>query len=210
MKDFGGTGFDSRDPFSGGLLGVVKKKKDVIKQTDFHDPVRESFEAELERVQKIQEQERQRIVEEQERALELARREEEERMRLAREQVERQRRLEEEAREAAWRAEQEQLEAMRRAEEQRVAREEERRRLFMEEERRKHAAKQKLLELEERMPRGRLKLERLVVIFWLMQMRKCQGWRKKKMSPGQLTWVTGRMVKEWWRGSQPQHLLIQV
>ncbi|XP_008241499.1 PREDICTED: uncharacterized protein LOC103339924 isoform X2 [Prunus mume] len=150
MKDFGGTGFDSRDPFSGGLLGVVKKKKDVIKQTDFHDPVRESFEAELERVQKMQEQERQRIVEEQERALELARREEEERMRLAREQVERQRRLEEEAREAAWRAEQEQLEAMRRAEEQRVAREEERRRLFMEEERRKHAAKQKLLELEER------------------------------------------------------------
>ena len=150
MKDFGSTGFDGRDPFSGGLLGVVKRKKDVLKQTDFHDPVRESFEAELERVQKMQEQERRRIVEEQERALELARREEEERVRLAREQEDRQRKLEEEAREAAWRAEQERLEAMRKAEEQRIAREEEKRRIFMEEERRKHAAKQKLLELEER------------------------------------------------------------
>ncbi|XP_004301560.1 PREDICTED: uncharacterized protein LOC101306533 [Fragaria vesca subsp. vesca] len=150
VEDFGSTDFDTRDPFSGGLLGVVKKKKDVTRQTDFHDPVRESFEAELERVQKMQEQERQRILDEQEKALELARREEEERARLAKEHIERQRRLEEEAREAAWRAEQEQLEAMRRAEEQRVAREEEKRRLFMEEERRKHAAKQKLIELEER------------------------------------------------------------
>ncbi|KAM1091236.1 hypothetical protein ACFX2J_018544 [Malus domestica] len=155
MKDFGGTGFDSRDPFSAGLFGVVKKKKDVVKQTDFHDPVRESFEAELERVQKMQEQERQRIIEEQERALELARREEEERMRMAREQEERQRKMEEEAREAAWRAEQEQLDAMRRAEEQRLAREEEKQRLFLEEERRKHAAKQKLLELEERIAKRR-------------------------------------------------------
>ncbi|KAE7999604.1 hypothetical protein FH972_004012 [Carpinus fangiana] len=150
MKDFGATGFDGRDPFSGGLVGVVKRKKDVPRQTDFHDPVRESFEAELERVQKMQEEERQRIIEEQERALELARREEEERARLAREQEERQRRLEEEAREAAWRAEQEQMEAIRKAEEQRIAREEEKQRMFMEEERRKQAAKQKLLELEQR------------------------------------------------------------
>lgn len=150
MKDFGAAGFDGRDPFSGGLVGLVKKKKDVPKQTDFHDPVRESFEAELERVQKMQEQERQRVIEEQERAMELARREEEERMRLAREQEEQQRRLEEEAREAAWRAEQERLEAMQRAEEHRIAREEERRRILMEEERRKQAAKQKLLELEEK------------------------------------------------------------
>ncbi|KAJ4829605.1 hypothetical protein Tsubulata_014270 [Turnera subulata] len=145
------TGFDGRDPFSGGLAGLVKKKKDVLKQTDFHDPVRESFEAELERVQKMQELERQRIIEEQERAMEQARKEEEERMRLAREQEERERRLEEEAREAAWRAEQERIEAMQRAEEQRIAREEEKRRMHMEEERRKQAAKQKLLELEERM-----------------------------------------------------------
>ncbi|XP_024022745.1 uncharacterized protein LOC21386270 [Morus notabilis] len=152
---FGTTGFDNRDPFSGGLLGVVKRKKDVHKQTDFHDPVRESFEAELERVQKMQEQERRRIIEEQERALELARREGEERARLAREQEDRQRRLEEEAREAAWRAEQERLEAMRRAEEQRITREEEKRRIFIEEERRKQAAKQKLLELEERMAKRR-------------------------------------------------------
>ncbi|XP_062102039.1 uncharacterized protein LOC133810364 [Humulus lupulus] len=149
MKDFG-TGFDGRDPFSGGLLGVVKRKKDAVKQTDFHDPVRESFEAELERVQKMQEQERRRIIEEHERALELARREEEERARMAREQEDRQRKLEEEAREATWRAEQERLEAMRKAEELRIAREEEKRRMFMEEERRKHAAKQKLLELEEK------------------------------------------------------------
>lgn len=150
MKDFGSTSFDGRDPFSAGLVGVVKKKKDVLKQTDFHDPVRESFEAELERVQKLQEQERQRIIEEQERALELARREEEDRLRVAREQEEQRRRLEEETREAVWRAEQEQLEATRKAEEQRIAREEERQRIIMEEERRKQAAKQKLLELEER------------------------------------------------------------
>ncbi|KAF5451329.1 hypothetical protein F2P56_026445 [Juglans regia] len=150
LKDFEAIGFDGRDPFSGSLVGVVKRKKDVPKQTDFHDPVRESFEAELLRVQKLQEEERQRIIEEQERALELARREEEERDRLAREQEERQRRLEEEAREAAWRAEQERLEAMQRAEEQRIAREEEKQRIIMEEERRKQAAKQKLLELEQR------------------------------------------------------------
>ncbi|KAK6924066.1 hypothetical protein RJ641_010266 [Dillenia turbinata] len=147
LKDFG----DGGDPFSMGLVGVVKRKKDVQKQTDFHDPVRESFEAELERVQKMQEQERQRIIEEQERALELARKEEEEREQLAREQEEQRRRLEEEAREAAWRAEQEQMEAMRRAEEQKIAREEEKRRILMEEERRKQAAKQKLLELEAKM-----------------------------------------------------------
>lgn len=150
MKEFGTTGFDGRDPFSGNLIGVVKRKKDVLRQTDFHDPVRESFEAELERVQKLQEQERQRIIEEQERALEMARREEEERARLVREQEQRQRKVEEEAREAAWRAEQERLEAIRRAEEQRLARENEKRRIVLEEERRKQAAKQKLLELEER------------------------------------------------------------
>lgn len=151
MKDFGASSFDGRDPFTAGLVGVVKRKKDVVKQTDFHDPVRESFEAELERVQQIQEQERQRIIEEQERALELARREEEERMRLAREHEERQRRAEEEAREAAWRAEQERLEAIQKAEELRIAREEERQRIFLEEERRKQAARLMLLELEERM-----------------------------------------------------------
>ncbi|TKY55712.1 Switch-associated protein 70 [Spatholobus suberectus] len=153
MKDFGGSGFDGRDLFSGGLVGVVKKKKDVPKQTDFHDPVRESFEAELERVQRMQEQERQRIIEEQERVLELARREEEERLRQAREQEEAQRRLEEEAREAAWRAEQERIEALRKAEEQRLAREEEKQRILLEEDRRKQAAKQKLLELEQRIAR---------------------------------------------------------
>ncbi|XP_061337768.1 uncharacterized protein LOC133284711 [Gastrolobium bilobum] len=151
MKDFGGSGFDGRDL----LVGVVKKKKDILKQTNFHDPVRESFEAELERVQRMQEQERQRIIEEQERALELARREEEERLRQAREQEERQRRLEEEAREAAWRAEQERIEALRKAEEQRLAREEEKQRIILEEERRKQAAKQKLLELEQRIARRR-------------------------------------------------------
>lgn len=153
MKDFGASGFDGRDIFSAGLVGVVKKKKDVLKQTDFHDPVRESFEAELERVQRMQEQERQRIIEEQERALELARRQEEERLRQAREQEERQRRLEEEAREAAWRAEQERIETLRKAEELRLAREEEKQRILLEEERRKQAAKQKLLELEQRIAR---------------------------------------------------------
>ncbi|KAE8695359.1 TUDOR-SN protein 1 isoform 2 [Hibiscus syriacus] len=149
LKDFGATGFDGRNPFASNLVGVIKRK-DVHKQTDFLDPVRESFEAELERVQNMQEQERQRIVAEQERALEEARREEEDRLQLAREKEEQQRRIEEEAREAAWRAEQEQLEALQREEEQRIAREEEKHRILMEEERRKQAAKQKLLELEER------------------------------------------------------------
>lgn len=149
-KEFGATGFDGRDPFSGGLIGVIKRKKDVLKQTEFHDPVRESFEAELERVQKLQEQERQRIIEEQERALEMARREEEERARLAREQEERQRKMEEEAREAAYKEEQERLDAIQRAEELRIAREKEKQRVIIEEERRKQAAKQKLLELEEK------------------------------------------------------------
>ncbi|KAK9713523.1 hypothetical protein RND81_06G032600 [Saponaria officinalis] len=147
------TSFDGQDPFSGNILGVVKRKKDSSKMIDFHDPVRESFEAELERVQKIQEQERQRVIEEQERAMEMARREEEERLRVIREQEEHQRRMEEEAREAAWRAENEKLEVMRRAEELRIAREEEKQRMMMEEERRKQAAKQKLLELEERIAR---------------------------------------------------------
>ncbi|XP_015168896.1 uncharacterized protein [Solanum tuberosum] len=148
LKDFESAVFDERDLFSGGIAGVIKRKKDVVKQTDFYDPVRESFEAELERVQKMQELERQRVMEEQERALEQSRREEEERQRLIREEEERRLKLEEEARDTAWRAEQERLDAVRRAEEKRIAREEEKRRIFMEEERRKHAAKQKLLELE--------------------------------------------------------------
>lgn len=153
VEDWGNTTFDESDPFSGTLLGIVKRKKDTSKQVDFHDPVRESFEAELERVQKLQEQERQRIIEEQERALEMARKEEEERLRMLREQEEHQRQMEEEAREAAWRAEQERLEAIRRAEEHKTVREEEKRRMSMEEERRKQAAKQKLLELEQRIAR---------------------------------------------------------
>ncbi|KAF9599946.1 hypothetical protein IFM89_001981 [Coptis chinensis] len=154
LKDFNSvTGFDGTDPFTGTFAGVLKRKKDVLKQAEFHDPVRDSFEAELERVQKLQEQERQRVIDEQERALELARKEEEERERISREEEERRRRVEEEAREAAWRAEHERLEAVRRAEEQKTAREEEKRRLLMEEERRKEAARQKLLELEARIAR---------------------------------------------------------
>ncbi|CBI21433.3 unnamed protein product, partial [Vitis vinifera] len=132
----------------------------LAKPTDFHDPVRESFEAELERVQKMQEMERQKIIEEQERAMELARREEEERARLAREQEEQQRKLEEEARQAAWRAEQDRVEAVRRAEEQKIAREEEKRRILVEEERRKQAAKQKLMELEAKIARRQAEMSK--------------------------------------------------
>ncbi|XP_039144439.1 uncharacterized protein LOC120281811 [Dioscorea cayenensis subsp. rotundata] len=151
-------GFDSGDLFSGDLSGdlnvkLFRKRKDVLKQADFHDPVRESFEAELERVQHMQEQQRQRVLEEQARALEIARKEEEERERLVREEEERRRLVEEEAREAAWRAEQERLEAVRRADELKIAREEERRRIQMEEERRKEAARQKLMELEAKIAR---------------------------------------------------------
>eukprot|EP00268_Persea_americana_P052148 TRINITY_DN582_c0_g1_i1.p1 TRINITY_DN582_c0_g1~~TRINITY_DN582_c0_g1_i1.p1 ORF type:complete len:2479 (-),score=648.89 TRINITY_DN582_c0_g1_i1:1460-8896(-) len=162
-KPYTEDAFDTRDPFSGGLIGdakIFKRKKDILKQTDFHDPVRESFEAELERVQKMQEQERQRVAEEQARALELARREEEERQRLAREEEERRRRLEEEAREAAWRAEQERLDALKRAEEQKMAREEEKRRVLLEEERRKEAARKKLLELEARIAKRKAEADK--------------------------------------------------
>ncbi|KAI3704669.1 hypothetical protein L1987_74896 [Smallanthus sonchifolius] len=151
QKDFSSSVYDERDPFTGNLVGVVKKKKDLINQTDFHDPVRESFEAELERVQKMQEMERQRIAEEQERALEQARREDEERRRAILEEDERRRRMEKEAKEASWIAEQERLDAIRIGEEQKIARDEEKRRMLLEEERRKQAAKQKLLELEARM-----------------------------------------------------------
>ncbi|XP_071710707.1 uncharacterized protein [Rutidosis leptorrhynchoides] len=147
-KDFSSSVYDERDPFTGNLVGVVKRRKEVTKQTDFHDPVRESFEAELERVQKMQEMERQRIVEEQKRALEQTRREDEERWRVVIEEEERQRRMEEEAREAAWRAEQEKMEAIHKAEELKNDREEEKKRMLLEEERRKQGAKQKLLELE--------------------------------------------------------------
>ncbi|ESQ45490.1 hypothetical protein EUTSA_v10010051mg [Eutrema salsugineum] len=151
MKDFGDSGFDVHDPFP--VLGVAKKKKEAFKQTEFRDPVRESFEAELERVQKMQEEERRRIIEEQERVIELARTEEEERLRLAHEQDEQQRKLKEEARETAFRNEQERLEAARRVEDLRKSKEEEKHKLIMEEERRKQAAKQKLLELEEKISR---------------------------------------------------------
>ncbi|XP_020587520.1 LOW QUALITY PROTEIN: uncharacterized protein LOC110029532 [Phalaenopsis equestris] len=129
---------------------VLRKKKESEKHTDIFDPARESFEAELERVQLLQEQERRRVMEEQARVMEAARREAEERERVAREEEERRRLLEEEAREAAWRAEQEKLEAARRAEELRIAREEEKKKVLLEEERRKEAARQKLLELEAR------------------------------------------------------------
>ncbi|KAG1330717.1 hypothetical protein COCNU_02G006850 [Cocos nucifera] len=149
--------FDSKDPFLGGVgdvnVKLFKRKKDTPNQADFHDPVRESFEAELERILRMQEQERERVMEEQARVLELARKEEEERERLAREEEEGRRLLEEEAREGARRAEQERLEAVRRAEEQRIEREEEKRRILMEDERRKEAARQKLLELEARIAR---------------------------------------------------------
>ncbi|KAL1536335.1 hypothetical protein AAHA92_29005 [Salvia divinorum] len=150
-RNYSSAGFDERDLFSDGLVGVIKRKKDAAKSTHFHDPVRESFEAELERVQKMQELERQRIVEEQERALDQTRRQEEERLRRIREEEERLRKLDAESREAAWKAEQEQLEAVQKAEELRVARDEEKKRIQLEEERRKQAARQMLQELEAKM-----------------------------------------------------------
>ncbi|XP_020269140.1 uncharacterized protein LOC109844497 [Asparagus officinalis] len=155
---YGDAGFDATDPFSDDPIAevnmkVFKKKKEVQKHADYHDPVRESFEAELERVQRIQEQERQRAMEEQARVMEIARREQEERERLVREEEERRRLMEEEAREAAWRAEQEKMEVARKAEEQKIAREEEKRRMLMEEERRKENARKKLMELEARIAR---------------------------------------------------------
>ncbi|XP_062211469.1 uncharacterized protein LOC133912639 isoform X2 [Phragmites australis] len=144
------AGFDS---ISAVNLSAIKKKKEATKPTDFHDPVRESFEAELDRILRVQEQERHRVIEEQARVREIARKQEEERERLIREEEERQRLVEEQAKQAAWQAEQERLEASKRAEEQRIAREEERKRIDMEEERRREAARQKLLELEAKIAR---------------------------------------------------------
>ncbi|KAL5218701.1 hypothetical protein ABZP36_019385 [Zizania latifolia] len=143
-------GFDSIAAVN---LSAIKKKKEAAKPADFHDPVRESFEAELDRILRVQEQERQRVMEEQARAREIVRKQEEERERLIREGEERQRLVEEEARHAAWVEEQERLEAAKIAEEQRIAREEEKRRATMEEERRKEGARKKLLELEARIAR---------------------------------------------------------
>ncbi|RLN41306.1 uncharacterized protein C2845_PM01G17280 [Panicum miliaceum] len=85
-------GFDS---ISAVTLTAIKKKKEAAKPADFHDPVRESFEAELDRILRVQEQERQRVMEEQARAREIARKQEEERERLIREEEERQRLVEE-------------------------------------------------------------------------------------------------------------------
>eukprot|EP00250_Pteridium_aquilinum_P021606 c25173_g1_i1 orf=1121-8023(-) len=127
---------------------IIKRKKDDSQ--NFRDPARELFEAELERVQRMQEQERQRLVEERERAIELARKEEEERERLAKEGELLRLKMEEEAREAAAQAQREEEEAARKAEEIRRAREEEKRMVVLEEERRKEAARRKLLELEQR------------------------------------------------------------
>jgi hypothetical protein len=148
------SGFDS---ISAVNLTAIKKKKEAAKPADFHDPARESFEAELDRILRVQEQERQRVMEEQERAREVARKQEEEQERMIREEEERQRLAEEQAKQAAWQAEQERLEAARRAEEQRIAREEERKRIAMEEERRREAAHQKLLELEARIAKREAK-----------------------------------------------------
>lgn len=131
-------------------IRAIRKKKDIAKNSDFRDLARESFEAELERVQKMQEQERQRIIEEQEKAIELARKEQEEQERLAREEEELRLKLEEEAREAVARAKREAEEAARKVEEMRRAREEEKQRMSLEEEKRREAARRKLLELEER------------------------------------------------------------
>ncbi|XP_040377961.1 uncharacterized protein LOC102713252 isoform X2 [Oryza brachyantha] len=143
-------GFDSITAVN---LSAIKKKKEATKPVDFHDPVRESFEAELDRILRLQEQERQRVIEEQARAREIVRKQEEERERLIREEEERQRLMEEEARHAAWLAEQERLEAAKKAEEQRIAREEEKKKATMEEERRREGARKKLLELEARIAR---------------------------------------------------------
>eukprot|EP00250_Pteridium_aquilinum_P021052 c25015_g3_i1 orf=264-7748(+) len=149
------------DPFLGDAISTrptpfyvasqPKMKKDAPKDNDYRDPARESFEAELERVEKMLEQERQRAVEEREKAIELARKEQEEQERLAREEEELRLKLEEEEREAADRAQREAEEAARKVEEARKAREEEKRMAELEEERRKEAARRKLLELEERM-----------------------------------------------------------
>lgn len=155
---FLGDGISSR-PTSLYVL-QPRMKKDSVKDHDYRDPARESFEAELERVEKMLEQERQRAGEERERAIELARKEQEEQERLAREEEEMRLKLEEETREAAYRAQREAEDAARKVEEARKAREEEKRTSELEEERRKEAARKKLLELEERMAKREVERKR--------------------------------------------------
>ncbi|MCO5587390.1 hypothetical protein L7F22_041339 [Adiantum nelumboides] len=140
--------FEAFVGLSGFEAKITKKKKDEL--SIFHDPARELFEAELERVEKMQEQERQRVAEEREKAVELARKEEEERERLTREEELLHLKLEQEEREAVIQAQREQEEAARMAEKTRRAREEQKLMIIFEEDRRKEAAKKKLLELEQR------------------------------------------------------------
>ncbi|CAK9228978.1 unnamed protein product [Sphagnum troendelagicum] len=164
--DFGGIhGLDSFSPaagvgiepplssFSGLETKVFRKRRVEVKDSEIRDSEREAFEAELERVQKAQEQDRERKIKEKERAVEIAQKELEEHAKLVREEIERKAKLEEEAKEAAKRAEEEALEAAQKLEDERKLWEDKKRQVRLEEERRKENARQKLLELEERIAR---------------------------------------------------------
>ncbi|CAK9274853.1 unnamed protein product [Sphagnum jensenii] len=164
--DFGGIhGLDSFSPaagvgiepplssFSGLETKVFRKRRVEVKDSEIRDSEREAFEAELERVQKAQEQDRERKIKEKERAVEIAQKELEEHAKLVREEIERKAKLEEEAKEAAKRAEEEAFEAAQKLEDERKLWEDKKRQVRLEEERRKENARQKLLELEERIAR---------------------------------------------------------
>jgi hypothetical protein len=100
--DFGGIhGLDSFSPaagvgiepplssFSGLETKVFRKRRVEVKDSEIRDSEREAFEAELERVQKAQEQDRERKIKEKERAVEIAQKELEEHAKLVREEIER-------------------------------------------------------------------------------------------------------------------------
>ncbi|KAH7291034.1 hypothetical protein KP509_30G074300 [Ceratopteris richardii] len=139
--------FEASVGFSGLKARSSKRSKD--EPPTFHDPARELFEAELERVQKMQEEERQRQADEHRKALELARIEEECK-RLAREEELLYLKSEEQAREAAAQGQTEEEEAAQRTYELHRIRLEEKHAFITEQERRKEAARRKLVELEER------------------------------------------------------------
>jgi len=75
--------------FSGLETKVFRKRRVEVKDSEIRDSEREAFEAELERVQKAQEQDRERKIKEKERAVEIAQKELEEHAKLVREEIER-------------------------------------------------------------------------------------------------------------------------
>ncbi|KAH7291036.1 hypothetical protein KP509_30G074400 [Ceratopteris richardii] len=131
--------------FLGSKTKFLRRIKDET--PTFHDPARELFEAELERIQKMQEEERERCTEECRRAVEFARIEE--CKGLVREEEPLFLKSEDNPRETATRAQRGQEEAAERINEVHRTRQQENHAVIIKEDRSKGAAIKKLVEIEE-------------------------------------------------------------